>query len=77
MFPLLIARSNWIGEFDTDRIIHKVVRGPEGYWAHLARLWRVLAQEVLFRSSPRGSPRVSGVFFKKGRTPCNPATSIP
>jgi acetoin utilization deacetylase AcuC-like enzyme len=33
-----IAGSNWIGEFDTDRVIYKVARGPEDYRTHLARL---------------------------------------
>ena len=33
-----IAGSNWIGEFDTDRIVYKVARGLEDYRAHLARL---------------------------------------
>jgi len=33
-----IAGSSWIGEFDTDRVVYKVARGPEDYRAHLARL---------------------------------------
>ncbi len=33
-----IAGSSWIGEFDTDRIVYKVARGPEDYRGHLARL---------------------------------------
>lgn len=33
-----IAGSNWIGEFDTDRLFYKVARGPENYRAHLGQL---------------------------------------
>jgi acetoin utilization deacetylase AcuC-like enzyme len=39
-----IAGSNWMGEFDTDRVFYKVVRGSEDYRTHLARLPAMLVR---------------------------------
>lgn len=39
-----IAGSDWIGQFDTDRIFYQTATGPEQYRAHLARLPLLLDQ---------------------------------